>query len=70
MDLSSGLSGVALAKPEASAEGDVRGTRKNRPLLFASGNGLFIRSFDYLYCIGRVGTAFTPSAAFTAAAAR
>jgi outer membrane protein assembly factor BamB len=33
-------------------------------LPFASGNRLFIRTFDYLWCIGDKDTPFTPSAAF------
>jgi len=33
---------------------------------FFSGNRLFIRSFDFLYCIGRADEPFTPSKAFEA----
>lgn len=31
---------------------------------FASGNRLFIRTYDHLWCIGDKAQAFTPSAAF------
>jgi hypothetical protein len=34
---------------------------------FASGNRLFIRTFDYLYCFGDKAQPFTPSKAFAAA---
>jgi hypothetical protein len=33
---------------------------------FASGNRLFIRTFNYLYCFGDKSQPFTPSKAFAA----